>query len=128
MFALTKKKAEYLTLAFFVTIFTALFVHVPVSLKLNPLDRALRPINLNLMVETANINEILLVKMCMTYLLFTKTDLTCTEFLIYTLILEALLLALTRKSSIILHVFLQNAFFMTMSKLNPTKKGFGRFI
>ena len=97
------KKPELIALAYCVVIFTSLFVNVPLKIKVNPLDNVISKIGTPILFETSSINEVLLVKLLLTYLIFTKTNMTCLEFISYVFTLEGLLLLVVRKSSFILH-------------------------
>lgn len=116
------KKPELIALAYAVIVFTSLFVHVPISVKINALDNAAKQINSNIIFETSSINEVLLIKLGMTYLLFTKTDITCQEFTTYALTVEALLLLVVRKASFVLHTSSSILFFHMLRKFVPEQR------
>lgn len=116
------KKPELIALAYAVVVFTSLFVHVPVSVKITALDNVVRQANTPIMFETSSLNEVLLVKLGLTYLLFTKTNMTCQEFVTYTLGLEALLLLVVRKASFLLHTSISIVFFNLLRKYVPEQR------
>ena len=116
------KKPELIALAYAVVVFTSLFVHVPISVKVNALDNAVRQVNSAVMFETSSLNEVLLVKLGMAYLLFTKTNMNCQEFISYALGLEALLLLVVRKASFLLHTSLSILFFNLLIKYVPEQR------
>jgi len=116
------KKPELVALAYCVVVFTSLFVHVPLKLKINPLDAAVTKLGSPISFETSSINEVLFVKLLLTYLLFTKTNMCCTEFIGCALGLEALLLLVVRKSSFLLHTSITILFFNLLRKYYPEQR------
>lgn len=116
------KKPELIALAYAIIVFTSLFVHVPISVKINPLDTVVRNADVPINFETSKLNDVLVVKLALTYLLFTKTDMTCKEFITYVLGAEALLLLVVRKASFILHTSLCIIFFNLLKKYVPEQR------
>jgi len=113
------KKPELIALSYAVVAFTSLFVNVPLSLRVNPLNDAVNKLHLPIVFETSYLNEVLFVKLLLTYLLFTKTDMDVKEFAIYALVLEAILLLIVRKSSFILHTSLTIGFYHLLKTYYP---------
>jgi hypothetical protein len=116
------KKPELIVLAYGVTIFTSLFVNVPLKLRINPLNTAINKLNMPILFETSSINEVLFVKLLLIYLLFAKTNINCKEVIFYVFTLEALLLLIVRKSSFILHTSLSISFFHLLCKYFPEQR------
>ena len=116
------KKPELIALAYAVVVFTSLFVHVPVNIKINVLDNVVKKADVPIMFETSSLNEVLLVKLGLTYLLFTKTNMSCQEFITYALTVEALLLLVVRKASFLLHTSLSVLFFNLLRKYVPEQR------
>ena len=107
---------EIIILSIVVIIFTALFVNIPVRIKINPLNNVMSKINNNTVFESARINEILLIKLLMTYLIFIKTNINLKEFVIYVFFIEGLLLFTVNKASLFLHTILSITFFSILEK------------
>lgn len=116
------KKPELVALSAGVALFTSLFVNVPLRIKVNPLESAVNSLHSNIMFETSSINEVLFVKLLLTYLLFAKSNINCNEFLMYIFALEALTLVVVRKSSFILHTGLCFVFFKFLNRFYPEQR------
>jgi hypothetical protein len=116
------KKPELVALAYCVVIFTSLFVHVPLKVKINPLEAAVAKLGAPINLETSSINEVLFVKLLLTYLLFTKTNMNCNEFIGYVFSLEATLLLIVRKASFFLHTSTTILFFNLLCKYYPEQR------
>lgn len=116
------KKPELVALAYAVVVFTSLFVHVPISVKINALNNVVRQANTPVVFETSKLNEVLLVKLALTYLFFTKTNITLREFITYALGLEALLLLVVRKASFLLHTSITISFFHLLCNYVPEQR------
>lgn len=116
------KKPELVALSMGIALFTSLFVNVPMRLKVNPLESAVNNLHSNIMFETSSINEVLLVKMLLTYLLFAKSNINYCEFGAYLLALEAVLLLVVRKSSFILHTSVCFTLFVLLCKFFPEQR------
>jgi hypothetical protein len=110
-------KSDLIALAYAVTVFVSLFINVPVSVKVNALDVVVKQLYPPILFETSRINEVLLIKLALTYMLFTKTSMCLREFVAYALGLEALLLLVVRKASFILHTSTSILFFYLLEKI-----------
>jgi len=110
------RKNEVLILAFVVVLFTSLFVNVPLRIKVNPLQNAVSQMGASNMLESSNINEVLAVKLFLTYLLFSKTNISVKEFIMYAFGLEVMLLLVIKKSSFFLHTSTSIALFVALQK------------
>lgn len=103
------KKPELVILAVLIILFTSLFINVPIRIKIKPLNN-ITP------YENANINEILLIKLLMTYMLFKNTDIKFCEFVYYVFGIEIMLFLITKKSSLFLHTFSSLSLFFVLDK------------
>lgn len=116
------RKNEVLILSVVVIIFTSLFVNVPLRIKVNQLENVVTNMGAPHMFETANINEVLVAKLFLTYLLFSKTDICLKEFVGYVLGLEVLLLLVVRKASFVLHTSCSIFLFLVLEKFFPGQR------
>ena len=97
------KIEDILFLAFLIVLLTSIFVHIPVGITCNVLRLPLDTIIGKYIVETCGINELLFVKILMTFVVFKYTDLELCQFALYFYAQEIALLFIRKKGSIILH-------------------------
>ena len=97
------KIEDILFLAFLIVLLTSIFIRIPVGITCNAIRLPLNALTGEYTIETCTINELLFVKLLLTFVIFKYTELELWQFTLYFYAQEIALLFLRKKGSMILH-------------------------
>ena len=97
------KTEDVIFLTLLLTIFTSIFIRIPFAITCNLFKIHVSIMTKPFVIETCSLNELFLVKLVMTFVIFQYTSLTTTQFMIYMYVQEFSILLLTKKASMIAH-------------------------